>query len=259
MTFTPPIRRRNYGKGHGYVDANGLKIPGVTSIISDGIPKPALLKWAGDVTAEYAVDCWDELADMAPSVRLKTLKGARYANTDTAANKGTVIHRLAAELVMGRQVQVPDLLAGYVESYVRFLDEHDVEPVLVEATVVSHKHGYAGTLDLIDGHRLLDLKSSRSGIFGETALQLAAYRYADAYVDERGDEHPMPHIDWTGAVHIRADGYSLVPVEAGPEQFRAFLYVQQVARFVADSRSLVGGPVESPTSSTYRLTRLDEQ
>lgn len=259
MTYAPPIRRRNYGKGHGYVDANGVKVPGVTSIISDGIPKPALIKWAGDVTAEYAVDCWDELRGMAPSVRLKTLKGARYANSDAAANKGTAIHKLGAELVLGRQVQVPDHLAGYVESYVRFLDEHNVDPILIEATVVSHKYGYAGTLDLIDGHKLLDLKSSRSGIFGETALQLAAYRYADAYMDDAGEECAMPPIDWTGAVHIRADGYSLVPVEAGPEQFRAFLYAQQVARFVADSRQLVGDPIEAPIASTYRLSRLDEQ
>lgn len=260
MTYTPPIRRRNTGRSHSYVDANGLKVPGVTTIISDGIPKPALINWAGDATAEAAVDRWDELAAMSPSVRLKTLKKARYDDRDQAANKGTAVHRLAEQLVKGVEVEVPDALAGHVESYVKFLDEFDVQPVLVEATVVSHKHGYAGTLDLLAAlrgaaGRLLDVKTSRSGIFGETALQLAAYRYADAYVDEHGVEQPMPDVEWTGAVHVRGDGYSLIPVEAGPAQFRAFLYAQQVGQFVNGSRDLIGEAVAPPTRSTYRLIR----
>ena len=154
-------------------------------------------------------------------------------------------------------MEVPTELAGHVESYVRFLDEFDVAPVLVEAVVMSHRHGYAGTLDLVadlvdrddpDQPRqrwLLDVKTSRSGIFGETALQLAGYRYADTYVSD-GEEHPMIPVDRTGAVHVRADGYDLVPVEAGERQHRDFLYVQQVSRFVDDARDLVGDPIDPP-------------
>jgi hypothetical protein len=41
----------------------------------------------------------------------------------------------------------------------------------------------------------------------------------------------MPEIAWTGAVWIRPDGYSLIPVTAGVEQHRAFLYAQQVGIF----------------------------
>ncbi|MBQ1164539.1 hypothetical protein KBZ21_41910, partial [Streptomyces sp. A73] len=35
----------------------------------------------------------------------------------------------------------------------------------------------------------------RSGIWGETALQLAAYARAEFYLDEHGIEQPIPHVD----------------------------------------------------------------
>ncbi len=144
------IRRVNHGKGHSYIDTDtGLKIPGVTTIVGDGVPKPALLKWSAETTASYAVDHWDELSTKAPSVRLKELYGARYAVKDAAANRGTQVHKLAERLVAGERVAVPDHLAGHVASYVHFLDDFDVQPILVEATVWHPEHGYCGTLDLI--------------------------------------------------------------------------------------------------------------
>jgi hypothetical protein len=273
LAFQPPVRRVNRGRGHSYVDANGRKVPGVTTIIGDGIPKPALVNWAAEATAEYAVNQWETLSELPPAARLKELKGARYADRDTAANKGTQVHGLGEKLVQGQRISVPDGLEGYVESYIKFLDDFDVQPVLVERVVLSHKHGYAGTFDLIadlldpddpnpdrEARRrirwLLDLKTSRSGIFGETALQLAGYRYADVYMDG-DDEQPMLEVERTGAVHVRANGYDLIPVEAGPAQLRSLLYAQQVAAFCADSRALVGASVIAPTTSTYQLSRTE--
>lgn len=268
------IRRVDRGKNHWYVDTDtGAKVPGVTGLGDKGLPKPALINWAANATAEYAVDHWDELAALAPSVRLKTLQGSRYAVRDAAANKGTKVHKLAELLVKGERVAIPEGLDGHVQSYVRFLDEFDVEPVLVERTVYSRQFGYCGTFDLVadlldpddpepdpalrERRRwLLDVKTNRSGIFGETALQLAAYRYADVWIDEEnGTENEMPEVDLTGAIHVRADGYDLIPVEAGPLQHRQFLYVQQVAAFSETSRELIGEPVISPYTSTYRLVR----
>jgi hypothetical protein len=169
-------------------------------------------------------------------------------------------------------VAVPAGLEGHVESYVAFLDEFDVQPVLVERTIWSPEHNYCGTFDLIAqlldpddpepdpalrqrNTWLLDIKTNRSGIFGETALQLAAYRYAEIVIGE-GDEDdaPLPLIDLTGAVHVRADGYDLVPVEASETEFRRFLYAQQIAEFTNTSRDLVGEPILSPHTSIYRLT-----
>ncbi len=255
--FTPPIRRINSGRGHRYVDANGLTVPGVTTILK-ALPKDALINWAAETTAEAALNRWDELSALPPADRLKTLKRARYDALDTASNRGTQVHKLAEKLIHGESVSIPPGLdRGYVDSYVRFLDEWDVDPVLFEAVVFSHTYGWAGTLDLIaklpdKGVCLLDIKTSRSGIFGETALQLAGYRYADQYMADDGP-HDMLEVDWTGAIHVTATHYSLVPLEVGEDQLRALRYVQQVGQVVADFRDLIGEPLEPPSESKYRL------
>lgn len=270
------IKRVNRGKSHSYIDTEtGHKVPGVTTILDGGLPKPALINWAANATAEAAVDRWDEFSALAPSARLKALQGARYAVKDAASGRGTAVHNLAEKLVHGDKVTIPEGLEGYVQSYVDFLDEFDVRPILVERTIHSLTHNYCGTFDLIadlldpddpepdpalrQRHTwLLDIKTNRSGIFGETALQLAAYRHADVWIDEDKEiEHEMPEVERTGAVHVTATGYQLIPVEAGDFQFRQFLYAQQIADFTANSRELVGEPITSPHSSIWRLARAD--
>ena len=265
------IKRVNRGKNHWYVDEDtGERIPGVTTILKN-LPKDALINWAASSTAEYAVDNWDTLTELAPSARLKKLNGARWEAKDAASNRGTQVHKLAERLVKGEEVKVPDELTGYVESYVRFLDEYDVQPVLVEAVVHSATHNYCGTLDLVadmlnpdDPEQrvtaMVDIKTSRSGIFGETALQLAAYNYADHYIDiDARAEYEIPAVDMFAGVHVRADGYDVVPLEVGQLQHRQFLYLMQVAEFVATSRDLVGEPVSSPHVSTYRLVEASDE
>lgn len=268
------IRRVNRGKGHSYIDMEtGLKIPGVTTIIGEGIPKPALVNWAASTTADYALDHWETLGQLAPSERHKKLAGARWESNDAGKARGTQVHNLAQVLVSGGRVAIPAGLEGYVEGYVRFLDDFDVRPLGVECTIYSEKYRYCGTLDLVadlldpddlelnpdmrDRVRwLLDIKTARSGIFGETALQLAAYRYAEYLVDDDGELNDMTPVDRCGAVHVRSDGtYDLIPVEAEDLQFRAFLYAQQVSQFLAGSRDLIGEPIVSPQTSVYRLIK----
>jgi len=263
------IKRIDAGKGHHYIDTEtGIRIPGATTILGDGVPKPALINWSATATAEYAVDHWDELTAAAPSARLKTLNGARYAVKDEAANRGTQVHTLAEHLVKGERISVPTGLEGYVEAYVRFLDEFNVRPIEVEGLVWSEEHNYCGTFDLIaeldnpDSDDttlwLLDIKTNRSGIFGETALQLAAYRYADHLIVDN-EALPMREVERTGAIHVRPNGCSLIPVEAEELQFRQFLYAKQVAEFVKTSRDLVGDAIRPPTTSLYQLTQVERE
>jgi hypothetical protein len=263
--FTPPIRRKETARGHKYEDAEGRRVPGVTSIIGDGLPKPALITWAANATAEYAVDNWLELSGKSASARLKELQGARYAAKDAAANKGTAVHAIAEKLVAGEEVDVPDELVGHAESYARFLDAFQVEARHVEFSVASLRWGYAGTADLIADvtHKgikqrlLMDVKTNRSGIFGETALQLAAYRYAEVLIDGN-EEQPMPEVDRCAAIHVRADGFDLIPVIAEEPQHKAFLYAMKTAEAVNALKELVGNPVTPPDQiQPYRLTRAD--
>lgn len=262
--YTAPIRRVETARGHHYKDAAGQRVPGVTTIIGDGIPKKALIDWAANSTAEYAVNRWDDLAELPPADRLKRLQKSRYEVSDTAARRGTEVHAAAEKLLAGEAVQVPDEIAGHVESYARFLDGFRVEPVHVEFSAVSYRWGYAGTADLCAwvqlperGRSLLlmDLKTTRSGIFGETALQLAAYRYADKWAGPDGIEFDPPQVDYCAGIHVRGDGYDLVPVEAGDQEFKDFLYAMRVGQFGKRSRDLVGSPIMPATTSTFRLIR----
>src|SRR5260370_25036887 len=233
----PKLTRKNYGKGHSYY-LDGEKIPGVTSILGDGLAKPALSSWAAKTVGGYAVDNWDTLGELKLSERLKSLENAHYADRDAAGKRGTEVHKLAEALNAGKKVAVPDELAGHVEASVKFLDEHDPQVVLTEASVVYLKplNEYAGTLDLVAdfpalGQRLLcDVKTARSGVFPDNALQLAAYRYADSYLDGTTLK-PMPQVDGCAVIHVPADGYSLVPLEAGPAEHRVFLYCRLLWRW----------------------------
>lgn len=276
------IQRRDNGRNHHYIDLDtGDRIDGVTTILDRGLPKKALINWAANATAEYAIDHWDELVNLAPSARLKRLQGGRYAAKDEAANRGTQVHKMGERLIAGERVTIPDLLRPYIDAYLRFMDEFQLRATHTEAVVYSDTDRYVGTLDIIgdillpdmpeydhlprdgDGYVcdcLLDAKTNRSGIFGETALQLAAYRYAEYLQPNPHDPDTatdMPEITWTGAVWIRPDGYSLIPVTAGDQQYRAFLYAQQVGIFDRDARDLIGDPIEPPTASIYRLVRDD--
>lgn len=274
------IRRIDRGKNHSYQDTDtGQRVPGVTTIIGDGIPKPALINWAADATAEYSIDNWDDLAKLSPSERLKKMKGGRYEKRDEAANRGTQVHKLAERLIAGERVTVPDGLVGYVQSCVGFLNDFDVRQVYVEAVVYSESHHHVGTLDLIadvllpdmpeydhiarqeDGYSrgLLDWKTSRSGIFGDVALQLAPYRHSEFLICENGEVIDMPEVDFTAGIHLRPDGYSFVPLLTDENVYRDFLYVKEVARIVDGLRDLVGEAIVPPTASRYVLAKADEE
>jgi hypothetical protein len=271
------IKRRNHGQGHSYTDDLGLKVPGATTLIGDGYPKKALMNWGAEATADYAIDHWDELAALLPSERRKRLIKARYEKTDSAKTRGTKVHALADRLVHGEEVAIPEGMEGYVQACVDFIDEYDVQPVAVEFTVWSEKNRWAGTCDLVADlldpddpepdpalkrrvRWLLDWKTKDKdqGVFGEAILQLAGYRCADTMIGEEGVEQDMIGVDRCGVVQLRDNGtYKLVPVEANEDEYRIFLYVQQVALWIDGSRALVGEPVVSPFTSRFRLTLID--
>lgn len=238
-----PTRRVNRGGGHSYF-LDGDSTIGVTTALREGFPKPALIGWAANTTRDYAVDHWDELAAVGPAERIKRLSKARYDDRDIAGQRGTDIHTFAAKMARGEEVDVPEELLGHVDSDLKFLEDWEVDELLVEAIVLNRRFGYMGTLDIVavirGGERwLIDRKTARSGVFDENALQLAAYRYAESFIDEDGNEQSMYEVDHCGVAWIRADGYDLIPVEAGPEEFRIFLYALGIARW-RESNSVVG-------------------
>ena len=255
LARTPPTRRVERGNGHSYY-LDGERADGVTYALDQGFPKPGLLKWSAEATAKYAVDHWEELAELKTSEKLDTLFGARFKDRDEAGRAGTLVHRLALELARGAEVDVPDYIAGHVDSYLKFATDWNVVDYLVEVVVLNRRWRYMGTLDLIGEIAgelwLIDFKTARSGVFAENGLQLAAYRNAESYLGDDGLEHDLPKVERCGVVWIRADGYDLTPVDAGPEEFRTFLYALEIARWRSKdgrSRSVVGEALEPPNRS----------
>lgn len=261
--YVPTVQRIDHGRSHHYEDGEGRRLPGATGILSSGLPKPALMNWAGNSTAEAAVNRWDELAQMPPATRLETLKRARYETTNTAKNKGTAIHSYAERLVQGEEVSgIPDELRPYTENYVRFIDEWSLDPILIEVVVVNYSHGWAGTLDLIAeittpaGERetlLLDIKTGERGIFPETALQLSAYKNAEFFIDNQGNEQPMIPVDGTAAIHVTAQDAVLVPTVSGPEQYNTFRFAKKIYEYTQEADGLILPPLLHPNHSTAHI------
>lgn len=233
------IKRLNRGSGHSYT-IDGRPADGVTTVLNLGLPKPALIDWAGRTTAEFAVNHWDELANMPVADRLRQLQRARFEQRDASARRGTEVHSYAERLLNGEAVVPPEELTGHVENYLKFLDEWAVEPVLVERVVAHRRLGYAGTLDMLAEHNhgpgiaCFDLKTARTGIYPETALQLAAYAYSEVYLDDEGQECPMPEVVASYGVWVRGDGYDVIPLELSARVFDAFRGVLWLARVIRD-------------------------
>lgn len=262
MTQTTGIRRvdRMYrGQPTHHYLLDGKRADGVTTLLGKGLPKPALLPWGIKTVAEYAADHLDLLLQMQPMGReaiVQALKQSPYTDRDKAAKRGTEVHKLAEHLIKGEEVEVPEELAGHVESYLRFLDEWRPEPILVEPVLANRRWGYCGSADLLakfphmDQPVWCDIKTTRSGIYGETALQLAAYRAAEAYLDSDGNEKSLADLGETAPVGyglwVRADGYDVIELPVDEQAFKVFTHVMYVARQTEVIKGWSGEPLPTP-------------
>jgi hypothetical protein len=233
---TPEKGLRFYPASHRY-RLDGKWVDGVTTLIKGGMPAPALMYWSARSVAEYVAanrEQVERLYEMGAGPMVAALKEVPWQARDEAAVKGTDVHMLAEQIVGGEEVDVPEHLVSHVEACVAFLDEWAIKPLLVEESVASREHGYAGTLDLVAESKhaplaIFDYKTSKSGIFAEAAFQENAYAHAEFY-GTGGEEHPLPDIKAAFGVQIRADGWDVHPLEFGEHVFEEFLAIADVAR-----------------------------
>jgi len=253
----------------------------VTTIIKGGLPAPALMGWGMRSVAEFAVANYRQLYAMcSASYRFERdadgkvmgviddpdavvsaidwLKGSPYRERDRKADRGTAVHEQAEAYALGKPMPpVPATIEGHVGAFRQFLDDFHPAYVeheglwLAEASVFNRAESYAGTLDAIAdipglGRVLVDYKTS-SGVYPETALQLAAYRHAEFIGLPDGTEWPMPPVDGCAVLHLRADGYAFIPVIADDQVFTAFKYVREVFRWQEEtSKGVIGQPIPVP-------------
>lgn len=221
---------RFYPASHRY-KLDGEWVSGVTTILGV-LNKPGLPKWAATSVAEFVANnrgTVEGLYEMGPAAMVGALKETPWQRAKDAADRGTSIHDYAEAIIQGQEVDVPDILVPVVENLCRFMDEYQIQPVLVEAVVGSREHTYAGKLDLIAdsnlGRAIFDYKSGKK-VYPTTALQNAAYAFAEFH-GENGDEKPLPEVERSFGVHIRADGYDLIPLEFGPRISDEFLTIRR--------------------------------
>jgi hypothetical protein len=251
MTF----RRVQRGRWHSY-ELDGQRIPGVTTMIGKGVPKPNLIDWAARIAAEYAADHIDEISPLERDAAVDLIKNAHTRSRNTAAAKGTEIHALAVRLRAGEPVEIPETIAGYVDAYLRFLDDWQPETIAVETPCCNRRWRYAGSFDelcrIAGLLGILDIKTGGSGVWPETCLQIAAYRNAEIILDADGREQPMPATDAGWALWLGDDGaYELLPVESGPDIFAVFLHACHVAAFMERAKDdLIGLPLAAPAKAS---------
>jgi len=230
-------------------------VTGVLGILD----KPGLSWGAARETAIFAVLRRDQWEGLSEAEAIERLRKHHRGVWDDKASRGTAVHALAHEWARGNEIDVPPDCAPYIDALERFyLDWRPSWVALERSVVFSHPEwAYGGSFDAIgdlaDGKRwLLDVKTG-SAVYPDTALQLAAYRAAHAVgiYDALGnlvDTEPMPEVDATGVLHLREDGgYSLIPMQAGPDEFEFFLHARRLWAWGAASKKVMGEPLAAPS------------
>src|SRR6266545_3174436 len=238
--MTSPTLASTGANGHRVYTWAGREYPSVTAIISGGVPKPFLPRWAAKVAAEYAIGNLDHLRLLPAGQAIREVKQAPFTKRDVAADLGDLIHAAVEAHATGRpRPDLPEAAAGYLAGFDRFVAQRNPGFLLAERTVYSRRYGYAGTFDLLAtvpgvGVVLLDVKTGNR-VYPEVCLQLAAYAAGDFIGDPDGTtERPLPTIHAGAVLHLRPGGYHLLPIPISRAVLEAFLAALAVFRFSTD-------------------------
>ncbi|NUS86355.1 MAG: hypothetical protein HOY75_27440 [Streptomyces sp.] len=278
---TGPDRIPKPSQGWYRDKVTGTKLRRVTTILNQGMPKEALVFWAGNITAETAMDNLPYLvrASLFPDQRTEAYDWLRRAHTrkkDARAEIGGAVHDVIEAHVLGEPIPAAlmddEEIRPYLEHFLRFVAEWQVTFEASEMTVGNYTDEYAGKLDYVlkspliaaavgapaDMAILGDTKTGGEldvkGVYPEAGLQMSAYRAAEVGWLRDGTRIPLPPMHTTGVVlHLRPEGYRLIPIDCGPEVYAGFLHVKAVAEFqTGTAKSVVGEALTLPTITEER-------
>lgn len=213
-------------------DWKGEKFPSVTTVISKGLPKPALIKWAGNLVAKNAIEDAEIWMGMSGEDAFAYLSSMPETRRTSSANLGSTIHAAADAFSNGREYKaISPQAQAYVDGFKKFTDDWKPKFLITETPVFSRQHRYAGTLDSVvrigRTNWIFDIKTG-SRVYPEVALQLAAYAHAEFIGIDGTREEPLPEIRKGAVLHLTPNGYHLIPVRIDLEVFEAFLSVKDV-------------------------------
>lgn len=249
-------------KSRGYYKdpTTGDRYTSVTTILNRTVAKPALPPWAANTVAKCAMD---NLPYLARSSRVDAdridaydwLRGAADRKKEERGDIGTAVHALIENRILGTplppEVSQNEELLPYVKHFEAFVQDWKVAFTASEMIVGNLTHRYAGTLDWLVTSAVVaerlgtdpgieisgDLKTggeldTKRGVYPEASLQMAAYSHAEFAQLRDGSRVPMPPVAAMGVVlHLRPEGYRLIPMNVGRDVFSAFLRLRQLDEF----------------------------
>ena len=239
------------------------KFVSVTSIIGT-LDKPALRYWAAKQVATFALeekDLWLPVAEKDPKAAFDMIKGAPWRTQENSAALGSAVHAAVEARILGSDVDIATLdseVQPFVQSFLNFEKLFEPEWEMSEATVLSYKHGYAGTIDAIAtfnkpelglvGRYLIDWKTGKTGPYPDAALQLAAYRHSDVILLPNGSETDVPVCDGAIVVKVRPRSYNVHPVDVTENTFKFFRHLQMAFKWQHDASKEVIGTAIRPVA-----------
>ncbi|MDX3398395.1 hypothetical protein [Streptomyces sp. ME01-18h] len=259
------------------VPGTDTKLRRVTTILSTGCPKPQLVFWAANLTAADAFANLPRLvaASLRPADKEETydwLRKGHIRKKDERAEIGGAVHDVIEAHVLGQPIPesflTDDEIAPFVDNFLRFVQEWEIEFEASEMVVGNLTDGWAGTLDylfrsapiasllkvppqtLFVGDTKTGGELDEKGVYPEAGLQMSAYRRAEVCWLRDGTQVPMPRVHDVGIVlHLRPEGYRPMPLKCGDDVYAAFQHVQALSEFQRVlSKSVVGEALTLPVT-----------
>jgi hypothetical protein len=260
MTTTKPKAAPKRDRS-GFYNTPAGKLMSVTTILSNGIPKPNLVHWAAWEVAKSAVDNLPRLVRVRGQQQrdqaVDWLRKAAETKRDTAANLGSAVHKAVECQILDQPAPEPtEEQRPFLAAFNQFVADWRPQWESTELVVAHPEHGWAGTLDwlaTLDGLGpalvLGDWKTGK-GVYAEAALQLSAYIRAKVGWMANGTEVEVPAAARAVVVHLRPDkypgrGYAVLPMDTSDRVYEKFRAAQEVAAYVKGmADELVGDPIE---------------
>lgn len=177
-TLIKPKVRMDRSKRRIYKTSDGVKVPGVTTILNV-ISKPQLIDWSARVEREGVLKCIDANNPLPEKYYYTSIR-------DDAASVGTICHfmcecylkNVEPDLSEFPKEQVSLAENGFIK-FLEFWEKSGLKIVHTEYPLVHNKLSVGGTLDCVCEDEsgkmvILDLKTSKA-LYPEMLSQIAAY------------------------------------------------------------------------------------
>lgn len=165
-------------------------LPGVTTVLSAAIPKPALLPWAlncmGENIREFFANHDGSPIDV--EALIKESKDIYKKKSSEAADIGSRVHAAINAIIKGEKTEITDDIKAGVDGFLSWKESNHLTIELGDTRLGSKLYGYGGSLDMVafDGDEaiIFDFKTTKKrkdrnhGIYPEAALQLSSYSVA---------------------------------------------------------------------------------